>query len=222
MLDQTQTPARQNFASLTLLYSVNQVCLESNAIAGNRVGNMTSPDISILIEMQLLGLLEWHSLECGREIPDVIRECIEIKLRSQASSLWISKRLGGPPEDLDIYKCYNIAERSMQCIGLVGEPNPKRISRGVIEEMGLTESREFSSTKDLFLDYQKSLDEGFRKSLYPGIFPENDGVYRATQPVAPPVNSRQSHMQGNQANSDVIVLKPYRHIDDNWDPDAVK
>ena len=183
---------------------------------------MTSPDVSVSIEKRLLGMLEWHSLECGREISDVIRECIESKLRSQARSLWISKRLGAPGEDLDIYKCYNIAERIVQCIGLVGEPNPKRVSRVVIEEMGLIESREFSSTKDLFWDYQKSLDEGFRKSIYPGMFPESDGIYHATRPTAPPVNSRLSHMQGRQASSDAIVLKPYRHIDDNWDPDALK
>lgn len=183
---------------------------------------MTSSDVSVSIEKRLLGMLEWHSLESGREISDAIRECIESKLLSQPESLWISKRLGHRAEDLVIYKCYNIVERSVQCIGLVGEPNPKRVSRGVIEEMGFMESREFSSTKDIFRDYQKSLDEGFGKSIYPGMFPESDGIYRATRPTAPPVNSRLSHMQGRQASSDAIVLKPYRHIDENWDPDAVK
>ena len=55
---------------------------------------MTSSDVSVSIEKRLLGMLEWHSLESGREISDAIRECIESKLLSQPESLWISKRLG--------------------------------------------------------------------------------------------------------------------------------
>jgi hypothetical protein len=139
-------------------------------------------------------------------------------------SLWISKQ---HCEWVSIFLRFEINTLEVSCIGLLH--NHARLSRQDVESLGYNELTKYNSCLDLYRDYEAKLSNGFTQAIYPGWFPESFTpllgylhLGRYSQAGQLPADRLDLRSGDSTGKTDEIQLRPFRHLDDNWDPDAIK
>ncbi len=182
------------------------------------------PNLEFSFSDEQANWIEWHSLASGKDNCELLTDLLAEHRPRCGESLWISKQ---HCEWVSIFLRFEISTLEVACIGLLD--NNARLSRQDVESLGYSELMKYSSCLDLYRDYEAKLNDGFIKALYPGWFPESCtpllgylhlGRHRQARQL--PANGLGLGSGESTGKTEEIQLRPFRHLDDNWDPDAIK